>query len=79
MNVQKTFRGGKLIKHVVNGVDITDRVKMRGLGDVAHAIANPIAKASDKLLGTKLAKCGGCKKRRKKWNKAVPFKRNSQK
>jgi len=46
---------------------------MRGLGDAVALVAEPIARASDKMLGTQLVGCGGCKKRREALNRAVPF------
>lgn len=46
----------------------------RGLGDVVHKVAQPIAKAIDKALGTKVQKCGGCQKRRDALNRAFPAK-----
>lgn len=46
----------------------------RGLGDVVHKVAQPIAKAIDKALGTKIQSCGGCKKRRDALNQAFPAK-----
>jgi hypothetical protein len=54
--------------------------KPKGLGDVIHAIAHPVAVAIDaatKLVGkpTNIKKCGGCKQRREDLNEAVPFKR----
>ena len=47
---------------------------IRGIGDVVHKVAQPIAKVIDKTLGTKIQKCGGCAKRREALNKALPFK-----
>lgn len=49
------------------------RRPMRGLGDAVALVAEPIARASDKMLGTQLVGCGGCKKRREALNRAVPF------
>lgn len=43
--------------------------KNKGLGDLVEKIAQPIAKAIDKIAGTKIQKCGGCKKRKKYLNK----------
>jgi hypothetical protein len=40
-----------------------------GLGDVVASIAQPIAKGLDKILGTDIQNCGGCKQRREKLNK----------
>ena len=52
---------------------ITPRSRMRGLGDVVAAIANPIAKATDAILGTSITGCGACGKRQEKLNNLVPF------
>lgn len=41
---------------------------IRGLGDVVHLFASPIAKAIDAVAGTKLASCGGCGNRRAELN-----------
>lgn len=41
----------------------------RGLGDLVATIAQPIARAIDAAAGTKLAECGGCKKRREALNR----------
>lgn len=48
---------------------------IRGLGDVVHAVAQPIARAIDLASGgrTQVAHCGGCAQRRAALNKAVPF------
>jgi len=40
-----------------------------GLGDQVEKIAKPIAKAIDKIAGTNIENCGGCKKRKEKLNK----------
>lgn len=42
------------------------------LGDAVHAIANPIAKAIDKIAGTKIQGCQGCASRRARWNGDKP-------
>jgi len=34
------------------------------LGDKVYAVAHPIAKAIDKVAGTNIQECGGCKRRR---------------
>ena len=38
------------------------------LGDWIHAVANPIARAIDKIAGTDLQNCGGCEQRRNTLN-----------
>ena len=40
----------------------------RGLGDKIAAVANPIARAIDKVARTKIAECAGCKKMRDRLN-----------
>ena len=48
--------------------------KRRGLGDKVHAIAQPIAGAIDKALGTNIKGCGACAKRREALNNMFPSK-----
>lgn len=43
-----------------------------GLGDAVAAAAQPVARAIDALLGTKLEGCGPCQKRREYLNSIVP-------
>lgn len=50
--------------------------QIQGLGDVVHTVANPIAKAVDRVAGTKLQHCGGCQRRREALNKLVPIRGN---
>lgn len=45
----------------------------RGLGDVVHTIAQPIAWAIDKALGTNVQGCWSCAGRRHALNQALPF------
>jgi len=54
----------KIFKRSVNGVAVVhtiDGIDQLGLGDKINRIAQPIAKTIDKIAGTKIAKCGGCK------------------
>ena len=44
----------------------------RGLGDVVAIFAEPIARASDAVLGTHLVGCNSCAERRAALNKLVP-------
>lgn len=53
----------KVITHV------KDRV---GLGDLVAKVAQPLARAIDRVAGTNVAGCGGCKGRKDKLNAAVP-------
>lgn len=47
--------------------------KYRGLGDVVHAVARPIAAAIDAIAGTDIKNCGACAKRRAELNRRLPF------
>jgi hypothetical protein len=47
--------------------------RLTGLGDMVAAIAQPIARAIDRVAGTKIRNCGGCKKRREALNKMFPL------
>ena len=44
-------------------------LRRRGLGDAVHAVLKPLAVAVDKVAGTDLKNCGGCKRRREALNK----------
>jgi hypothetical protein len=46
--------------------------KPRGLGDLVALIAEPIARASDAVLGTHLVGCNSCAERRAALNNLVP-------
>lgn len=45
----------------------------KGLGDVVHKIAQPIARVIDRMAGTRIQTCGGCAQRRAALNQAFPF------
>jgi hypothetical protein len=47
--------------------------RLRGLGDIVAAVAEPLAAASDKILKTKIKGCSGCAKRREMLNHLIPF------
>lgn len=42
-----------------------------GLGDAVASVAQPVARAIDSIIGTKIAGCGGCKKRREALNNII--------
>jgi hypothetical protein len=46
----------------------------KGLGSAIEKIAKPIAKMIDKVVGTDIQNCGGCKKRKEKLDQLFPFK-----
>jgi hypothetical protein len=50
-------------------ISLCHRYRHMGLGDLVAAVAQPIARAIDAAAGTKLAECGGCKKRRAALNR----------
>jgi hypothetical protein len=52
--------------------DAAGRPKSFGLGDAVATVAEPIARLSDALLGTKLVGCGSCAERRAALNRLVP-------
>lgn len=47
-------------------------VRPFGLGDAVAVVAEPIARALDATIGTKLVGCGGCARRRDALNRLVP-------
>ena len=50
-----------------------DPNRIKGLGDIVHLAAKPIARVMDKTIGTSLSGCGSCDKRREALNRAVPL------
>lgn len=71
---EKCPRQGWILAWGCYGSGCRDRsaTKPTGLGDVVAAVAQPIARAIDAALGTKISGCGGCKKRRETLNAKVP-------
>jgi len=45
----------------------------KGLGDVIHHYAQPVAKVIDRVVGTNVQSCGGCRRRREVLNQAIPI------
>lgn len=43
-----------------------------GLGDAVAAVAQPVAKAIDRVVRTNLANCSGCNQRKADLNEAMP-------
>ena len=60
MNATRKWRNGVLVEHTINGVD------QLGRGTKIARVAQPIARAIDKVAGTKIAGCSGCKKMEKR-------------
>ena len=52
----------------------TSRIKkpITGLGDRVERIAQPIARAIDKVAGTNIQGCGACQKRKEYLNEKFP-------
>lgn len=46
--------------------------KKIGLGDAIEAVAKPIARTIDAVIGSGLSRCGGCARRRERLNRSVP-------
>lgn len=55
-----------------------DNLPIKGLGDLVARVANPVAGVIDKVAGTNLKGCGGCKGRRETLNRVVPFRPKSE-
>lgn len=49
------------------------RKKITGLGDRVERIAQPIARAIDKVAGTNIQGCGACQKRKEYLNEKFPI------
>ena len=47
--------------------------EISGLGDIVEKVAQPIAKSIDRLFGTNIKDCGGCKSRKNSLNKRFPI------
>lgn len=52
--------------------NVYGRCQTFGLGDAVHFVAQPIARAIDRVAGTNIQNCGGCAQRRAALNEAVP-------
>ena len=75
------------VEHKPSGPPHIGHRKIGGLGDLVAVIAQPLAKASDRLFGTRLYGCQPCQRRRealntlparlKRWLGAIPRKTKS--
>lgn len=61
----------KVIVHTPAVSPSTPQRRRIGLGDAMAAVAQPIAKAVDAVLGTNLQNCASCGQRQESLNKAV--------
>ncbi len=59
------WKNGALVEYKINGAS--------KLGNRIARVATPIAAAADTVLGTKIVKCGGCKKMKARLNAGVRF------
>lgn len=48
---------------------LAEKLRTGQYGDAVEIVTKPIARAVDRALGTNLANCGACAKRRERWNK----------
>ena len=62
----------RLLYTVIHRPDMKAK-PLRGLGDAVAVVAQPIARAIDRVAGTNVAGCGGCKQRQDTLNRWVPF------
>jgi hypothetical protein len=70
----KVGADGKLIlPNVRPATPSAESQPMRGLGDVVAAVAQPIARAIDRVAKKNFQNCGGCKARQEKLNKIAPL------
>jgi hypothetical protein len=51
---------------------VIEKKTVHGLGDAVHKIANPIARAIDRVAGTNIQGCGSCQKRKEYLNEKFP-------
>lgn len=65
----KTCRSDGKWREAVGAPDKCPHGVVTGAGDVVERVAQPIAKAIDRVAGTAIANCGGCSKRRDALNK----------
>jgi hypothetical protein len=81
MNRERWWKDGVLIKEIVDGREETKNLGMKrqilsvrkGTGDKIASFAQPIAKLIDKVAGTKIAGCKGCKKMKRRLNAGMPL------
>lgn len=60
---KKYWKDGVLVRHIIDGIP-----QSVGKGDKIERIAKPIANIIDKVAGTKIVGCGGCKKMKERLN-----------
>jgi hypothetical protein len=51
---------------------LSNKKPVAGLGDIVHKVAQPIARAIDKVAGTNIQGCGACQKRKEYLNEKFP-------
>jgi 5-methylthioribose kinase len=77
----KMLVAGKLVNGSIviddeTGQKIIDEcARVRGLGDIIHTVADPIARVIDFAFGTDLKNCNSCAERRDHLNAQYPIKK----
>lgn len=51
-----------------------DGTQKTGLGNIVAAVAQPVARTIDRILGTNVANCGGCKQMQTNLNNGMSIK-----
>jgi hypothetical protein len=74
MKTERYLRDGVLVRHTIDGVE----QPIAGLGTRIERIAQPIAKAIDKVAGTKIAGCNGCKQMRERLNAGMSIQESAK-
>lgn len=59
----------KIQQDYLHGPIIRRPARFHGLGDAVAYVAHPVARIADKVLGTNLQGCGGCRKRQEALNR----------
>ncbi len=67
-----TTMKAKIDRIVTHAPHLVARKRSFGLGDIVAAVAQPIARAVDKVTGSKLTSCVPCKQRQAALNSFVP-------
>ena len=71
MNVFVREVNGITVEHTINGID--QLAQPARLGDKIDKITKPIARAIDRVAGTKIVGCGGCRKMKDRLNAGMPI------
>lgn len=69
-----TCPNGHFGRYEQTGCDDPERVVSTGLGDKIATVAQPVARTIDRVLGTNVAGCGGCKQMQQNLNNGMSIK-----